>query len=316
MEVKLTPVANNGVREIMTEKFAGESRWGTGDQIGAAHLNTPEQRLAALDLVSAGEIYDLSHVIQQGAPVVGPHQTAYSLKTKSYPADGIANRLKAGAINDAGAIMEHIELSVHVGTHIDALGHFTIGDQMYGGHNAGDTISDHGLAHLGIDNMPPLITRGVCIDASKLDGGEYLEGGRAITADDLQGTLSEAGVAIQPGDVVCVQTGWGRFYETDPVRYAATEPGLDISAARWLTARDVCAVGSDNMAVEVTPGVDHPRIQYPCHQHFLVESGVYLIENMMLDELVRDGVTVFCFILAAVKLRHATGVPVRPLALI
>ena len=76
----------------------------------------------------------------------------------------------------------------------------------------------------------------------------------------------------------------------------------------------MCGVGSDNMAIEVTPGVDHPRIQYPVHQHFLVESGVYMIENMMLDDLVRDGVTTFCFILLAVKLKNATGCPVRPIA--
>ena len=300
----------------MTEKFAGESRWGTGDQIGAAHLNNAERRLAAFELVSTGEIYDLSHVIGQGAPVVGPHQTAYSLKTRSFPADGIAKRRKAGATNDAGAIMEHIELSVHVGTHIDALGHFTISDRMYGGYEAGDTITDHGLAHLGIDHMPPLITRGICIDLSRLDGGTYLEGGRAISAEDLQGALNAAGVEIEPGDVVCIRTGWGRFYAEDPARYAAAEPGLDTSAARYLTARDVCAVGSDNMAVEVTPGIDHPRIQNPVHQHFLVESGVYMIENMMLDELARDAVPIFCFILLAVKLQNATGVPVRPIAVI
>ena len=300
----------------MAEKFSGETRWGTGDQIGAANLITPESRLAALELVSSGEIYDLSHTIQEGAPIVGPHQTAYSLQTKTYPEDGIPNRRKAGATNDAGAIMEHIELSVHVGTHVDALGHFTIGDRMYGGFKSSETIGDHGLAHLGIDNMPPLITRGVFIDVSTLDGGEYLDGGRAITAQDLHGALDGAGVEIEDGDVVCIRTGWGRFYEMDPVRYAATEPGLDISAARWLTARRICAVGSDNMAIEVTPGIDHPRIQYPVHQHFLVETGVYMIENMMLDELARDAVSIFCFILLAVKLKNATGVPVRPIALI
>jgi kynurenine formamidase len=300
----------------VTKPYAGETRWGSGDQVGAANILTAEHRLAALDLVSTGEIHDLSHVIERGAPVVGPHQTAYALDTKTHPRDGIANRRKAGATNDAGAIMEHIELSVHVGTHVDGLGHFTIGEDMYGGYTVEETIGEHGLAHLGIDNMPPIITRGVCVDVSGLDGGAYLEGGRAVSAGDLEGALNAAGVTLQPGDAFCVRTGWGRFYATDPVRYAATEPGLDIGAARWLTAQDVCAVGSDNMAIEVTPGVDHPRIQYPVHQHFLVENGVYMIENMMLDDLVRDGVTAFCFVMLAVKLRNATGCPVRPIAVV
>ena len=178
------------------------------------------------------------------------------------------------------------------------------------------TIDEHGLMHLGIDNMPPIITRGVCIDVSGLDGGDYLEGGRAVTADDIRRALDQVQVELKSGDVVCVRTGWGRFYAQDPVRYAGTEPGLDVGAARFLSERDVLAVGSDNMAVEVTPGVDHPRIQYPVHQHFLVESGVYMIENMMLDDVVRDGVATFCFIMLAVKLKNATGCPVRPVALI
>ena len=73
----------------MTEPYAGEVRWGSGDQVGAANLITPERRLAALDMVSTGEIHDLSHTIERGAPIVGPHQTAYSLDTKSRPQEGI-----------------------------------------------------------------------------------------------------------------------------------------------------------------------------------------------------------------------------------
>ena len=54
----------------------------------------------------------------------------------------------------------------------------------------------------------------------------------------------------------------------------------------------------------------------PVHQHALAEAGVYLIENLVLDELARDRLTAFCFILLATKFRGATGSPVRPIALI
>jgi kynurenine formamidase len=43
---------------------------------------------------------------------------------------------------------------------------------------------------------------------------------------------------------------------------------------------------------------------------------VYLIENLALDELARDGVGSFCFILLATKFRGATGSPVRPVAML
>ena len=53
----------------------------------------------------------------------------------------------------------------------------------------------------------------------------------------------------------------------------------------------------------------------PVHQHVLAEAGVYLIENLALDELARERLTSFCFILLATKYKGATGCPVRPVAL-
>jgi kynurenine formamidase len=54
----------------------------------------------------------------------------------------------------------------------------------------------------------------------------------------------------------------------------------------------------------------------PVHQFCLAECGVYLIENLMLEEMARDGVHTACFILLATKFRGATGSPARPIAMI
>jgi len=54
----------------------------------------------------------------------------------------------------------------------------------------------------------------------------------------------------------------------------------------------------------------------PVHQHALVESGVYLIENLALEELAHEHVGSFCFVLLATKFKGATGCPVRPIAMI
>ena len=54
----------------------------------------------------------------------------------------------------------------------------------------------------------------------------------------------------------------------------------------------------------------------PVHQRCPVKAGVYLIENLVMDDLVRHRVSAFCFILLPVKLLHATGSPVRPIAMI
>jgi len=229
--------------------------------------------------------------------------------------DSIKRRRKLGATNDAGANVERIEMTAHVGTHIDALGHFSKGDRLYNGLSAADTVTDWGLEKLGIEQAPPMVTRGVLLDVSLLDGGPHLNPGRVITPDDLARAADAAGVEIEPGDIVLIRTGWGRYFGVDNARYLQGEPGIDEPGARWLTSRGVVAIGCDNMAVEVLPNPNH-GVAMPVHQHALTEAGVYLIENLALDELATDRMTTCCFILLATKFRGATGSPVRPVALV
>jgi kynurenine formamidase len=69
------------------------------------------------------------------------------------------------------------------------------------------------------------------------------------------------------------------------------------------------------MAVEVLPNPDQGMMM-PVHQHVLAEAGVHLIENLALDEIARNQIASFCFILLATKFKGATGCPVRPVALV
>lgn len=291
------------------------SRWGAGDQIGAGNLLTVERRLAALHSVRDGRLYDLSHEIDANAPYLLPNQTPYLLSIWASFRDSIKRRRKAGAQNDAGTNLERVEMTMHVGTHIDALGHFSIGDRLYNGFSAAETVTDWGLDQLGIEHAPPMIARGVLLDVAGLDGGAFLNPGRAVSPDDLKRAADAAGVSIEAGDIVLIRTGWGRFFGVDNARYVEGEPGIDVPAARWLTSRDVVAIGCDNMAVEVLPNPDR-TLMMPVHQHVLAEAGVYLIENLALDEIARAGLATFCFILLATRYKGATGCPVRPVALV
>ena len=299
----------------MTLKFHDHSRWGSADQAGAANLLTAEKRLQAIRGIETGRLFDLSHVIETGAPRYEPYMGPYVISSWATWRDGIRRRRALGATNDAGTNLERIEMTTHVGTHIDALGHFTIGEEMYNGNNADEVVTDYGLEKLGIENAPPMITRGICLDVSSFDGDAFLEVGRVVTRGDLERAVENARAMPEPGDVVVINTGWGRFYMTDNERYLSGEPGIDEEAARWLTERGVTAIGCDNMGVEVRPGVDE-RILMPVHQHCLVETGVYLVENLVLDALVRERVTSFCIFLLAVKFKGATGCPVRAVAMV
>src|SRR5262249_56140532 len=121
----------------------------------------------------------------------------------------------AGATNDAGSNVERVEMTMHVGTHIDALGHFSIGGKLYNGLNANDVVSDWGLERLGIEHMPPMISRGVLLDVSGLDGGAFLDPGRVVAPDDLARAADAAGVAIEAGDIVPIPTRWGPLFGVD-----------------------------------------------------------------------------------------------------
>jgi kynurenine formamidase len=300
----------------MTNCIHDHSRWGKGDQLGAGHFLAPDVTLRALKSVREGKVIDLSHVIENGAPRMSPNQSPYHMQIGPTSAGSIRRRRAIGASNDAGTTLERIEMTTHVGTHIDALGHCSIGDKLYGGYSASETIDDFGLTHLGIEHMPPIVTRGVLIDVSRADGGEFLEAGRAVTVADLEKALAAIRTSIQPGDVVCINTGWGRFFTSDSARYLAGEPGIDADAARWLTSQDCVAIAADNMALEVLPGTEHPEVVMPVHQHCLAEAGVHIIENLVMDDLVAREVFKFCFMLSAVKFKGATGCPVRPVAII
>ncbi len=291
------------------------SRWGPADQIGAANLLTADMRLAALRAVREGRVYDVSHEISAGAPYMAPNQTPFLLSIWASWRDSIRRRRQIGATNDAGSNVERAEMTMHVGTHIDALGHFSVGEHLYNGLKADEVVTDWGLDRLGIEHMPPLITRGVLLDVSGLDGGQFLNPGRVVTPDDLARAADHAELAIEAGDIVLIRTGWGRFFGVDNARYLEGEPGIDVPAAKWLTQRDVIAIGCDNMALEVLPNPDRTQM-LPVHQHVLAEAGVHIIENLALEELARDRLSRFCFILLATKFKGATGCPVRPIALV
>ena len=92
-------------------------------------------------------------------------------------------------------------------------------------------------------------------------------------------------------------------------------PGLSLGAARFLVEeKGVMAVGADNLSFEVFPSeVDGNYV--PVHTYLLAEQGVTILELVNLADLARDEVYEFAFIGASLKLRGASGAPMRPLAI-
>ena len=286
-------------------------RYGDDDVIGAANEITPEKVVAAASLVRTGRRYALGQVLSSDSPGQMWRYWKQALLTDRTSPE------RAFGANVQTFVEESVSGALHSGTHLDGLGHIGLAEFAYGGRRWNDIIAADGLTDLGIENTPPLVSRGVLLDVAALHGVEMLGDEDAISADDLATAAERAGLEVGPGDIVMVHTGWGRLWDADGDRYAASEPGIDDSAARWLTDRRVTVIGADNWAVEQVVREPSPEtLAFPVHQETITRNGVHLLENVRLEELARDGVTAFFAIIAPVRLRGGTGSMVGPIAIV
>jgi kynurenine formamidase len=201
----------------------------------------------------------------------------------------------------------------HVGTHIDALCHFSCGGKLHGGDDAGPLQSyGGGLRKFSVDTIAPILRRGVLLDiAGLLDQGALAEDFE-VKPEHLENAARQQRVEIRAGDVVLLRTGWAQYFE-DARKFVrdAHGPGPSLAAAQWLSVRGIFAAGADTVAFEKVPA---PAM--PVHVHLLVDSGVHIVECLNLEDLAADRVWEFVFVAAPMKIRGATGAPIRPLALV
>ncbi len=249
------------------------------------------------DALAGAKVYDLAQSYFTGMPHHPAHPPfLYSLVKQHGEYIGPGGNSSAA---------DAIALGSHVGTHIDALCHFSCGGRLYGGEEVAALQSyGGGLERHSIDTIEPILRRGVLLDVA---GDDPLPAGHTITSADL---AAAARAEIRPGDVVLIRTGWARYFD-DPKKFIAGVhgPGPAIEGARWLSERGIFAAGSDTVAFEKVPD---PAM--PVHVHLLVEKGIHIVECLNLDELAAARVAEFLFIALPLKIRGATGSPVRPVA--
>ncbi|MEU7143274.1 cyclase family protein [Nocardia sp. NPDC046473] len=213
------------------------------------------------------------------------------------------------------AANEIIVTGGHVGTHIDALSHVSQNGALYGGVDAREAQRGGAFTAHGAENLPGLLRSGVLLDIARVHEIDRLPGGYEITVGDLEAAARQARVRVTAGDVVLIRTGWSRLFG-EPDAYLGREtgvPGLGVEAAHWLAGRDVVATGADTTAYEcIAPGAGHHVL--PVHRVLLVESGIYIIEHLALEDLAASGRNEFAFLLAPLQIVGGTGSPVRPLA--
>jgi kynurenine formamidase len=270
--------------------------------------NTSAESLAAQ--IKSARVIDLEQPRFQGMPIHPSHKPGYfySLHRRHRDTYQPAHGPRSGASG-------MLNMMEHSGTHIDALCHQACGLKVFGNVESDSIETPYGFKQLGIEHVPPILTRGVLLDVATWKGQATLPPEYSISADELIACAASQNVAVTKGDVVLVRTGYDTLWRDEEVYLRAA--GVGKSGSIWAAEQGVVAVGADNMAWDAPNDIDPDTgATLFGHIHLLVQKGIYIIENLDLRELAQSKQYTFAFIGIPLKFMGATGSPIRPLALV
>jgi kynurenine formamidase len=296
--------------DALLSRVNNAGRWGDQDERGTLNLITPDVRRAASSEVQTGTTVSLAREMVHGEPEGGFGPITVDMMVVS---DSVLGPSDGSVVWAA----ERTSLFYHGWsyTHIDALSHLA-----YHGSGYNNAPSAHappaGQSRNSVATMRDgIVTRGVLIDLPALKGVPYVAPGGAIKPADLEAWEERTGVRVRPGDILLVRSG--RWSEAANAAEVAGSAGIHPSAAAWLHARGVAALG-DEGATDTTPTAV-AGINSPLHVLVLVGMGMPLIENLDLDRLASEAAAqnrwTFLLVIAPLNVRGATGSPVNPIAI-
>lgn len=305
--------------EKMAEKVRNWGRWGNDDQRGTINLIGPETLQRAAAEVKSGKLFNLGLNFDKNGPQLGVARFNPLLYVVDLARPLNPDRPEGGCFND-----DVIHMPLQAATQWDAIGHVHYDGVLYNNCNACDVLSADGTSAHGIHHLasPGIMSRGVLLDVARMQGVDELPVGFAITPDILNDCCEHQGVRIERGDVVMIRTGHIRRFTVagDKVAFNSVQPGVTPECAEWIYDRDVAAVASDNLAVEIiTAGMVQEYMPLPFHMLTLRDMGCPLGEMFHFEALSKDCANdgQYTFLLSAPPLpvTGAFGSPVNPLAL-
>jgi hypothetical protein len=290
------------------------SPWGPADERGAANRITPAKVLEAVKLIKTGKIYQLGRLYEQGMPLFGSRH--YSLMIPGGPSG------PTGGPFGTNRIMYNDEMFSgeigQIGTQFDGLGHIAT---LIGMSRSTTTASGNPrwavpmASRSSASTMSGSSSPGESSSTCSPTKAATASRGYVITPADVQGALAHQGTR-EPGeeDVVLFHTGHSKLWMKDNAEFNKGYPGIGVTTAKWLIEQKVCLVGADS-SVEAVPGEDQDRA-FECHQWLITMNGIYLHENLDLEQLAADRVYEFAYIFSPLRLKGATGSPGNPIAVV
>ena len=299
-------------------KINNWGRWGADDQLGTLNLVTEDVVRRAAGCVRTGKRFSLALPMSeaegiQAGWVPGRINPVRTMSQINHPVTGDPSVFCSSD--------DLIVMGLQAATHWDGLAHVSYEGKLYNGYPA-DSVTAAGASRCGIQNVRTLVSRGVLLDVARARGVDELEGGHAVTGDDLDAAEAMAGVQVQAGDVILVRTGRGARLQATPRDVsgylALPMPGISTQATPWFRERDVAAVATDTLIFEVFPGED-PASVLPVHVLDIVEMGLTQGQNWQLESLAEDcaadGVYEFFLDASPLPFTGAVGSPVNPVAI-
>jgi kynurenine formamidase len=316
----------------LARRVSNWGRWGADDQLGTLNFIDAAARLRGVASVHEGNALPL------GLPMS--------------EAEGIQMGFIEGRVNPTRSMIcvnnplspdpewiasseDVVTFAMQCATHWDGLAHVSYGagpdgGKLYNGYPA-SSVTEAGTTKLGIHLIGSLVSRGLLLDVARAKGLEILDGGYPITPDDLDAACELGNLTVEPGDVLLVRTGQaahlalpgrpglaGAPPKRDLIAYTWPAPGLTLATAEWFHAKDVAAVATDTMVLEVYPCEDK-NLYLPVHLIHLVEMGMIQGQNWFLDELAdacaADGRYEFLLDATPLPFTNGLGSPVNPVAL-
>lgn len=299
------------IQQLNAEQVTAESKawypsvYGASDRLGAINNIDAKKVLKATRLVKEGKVYSLAIVTSATTPA-GLDRT-YQVNAHPIMPDPIGENLLSG-------MDDKVTMHMGIGTQIDGFGHVGINHKHYNGLPDEEMLKNNKLTVYGIQDLPPIVTRGVLLNIAALKGVDRLAADTPINRAEIDAAMKRQRVKIKRGDVVLFHTGWLSLIDEDSEKLMASQPGVGVEGAEYLAELGVVAVGIDNPQFEQVPFAN-PNRPYEVHQTLIAKNGIYILEYVKTDEIARDGLNEFLFMLSAPRLDGTVQAIVNPVAI-
>jgi kynurenine formamidase len=316
------------------------SEFGPDDKAGAINRITPEYVMKSMRLVRQGKTATLGKYYDKDIPAFG--ERVWNMVIPGTPS--------GGPFGSNGMVFhdEHVTTEIgQIGTQFDGPGHIGVrtskGDYFYNGRERNATYQRGagnrpiGMGDLGVENVAEkaFVCRAILLDATKLRGVNPLpiptatDSPGIVTGADVQAMLKAQNVAEpEAGDCVFLYTGHGDLWKNSTwkaktaeqkaeasAKFTAGEPGFGRSACEYMASRKISLMGGDTSANDAQPVGEIEGEAVPCHTHMQTRHGIWNIENLDFEPLLKEGVSEFLYVWSPLKIVGGTGSPGNPVAI-